>query len=80
MTSSGVFFRLDPLSTRTKTSHVEGERTVVREVVCYNLRGVMEICVCHERNKDRLNQPSTSIKLMRVSNSLSQKAKYRRLI
>lgn len=43
MPSSGVFLRLDPLSTKDKMSHVEGERTVVREVVCYNLRGVMEI-------------------------------------
>lgn len=43
MSSSGAFLRLDPLSTRTKMSHVEGERTVVREVVCYNLRSVMEI-------------------------------------
>lgn len=44
MSSNGAFLRLYPLSTRTKMSHVEGERTVVREVVCYNLRGVMEIC------------------------------------
>ena len=43
MSSSGVFLRLDPLLTQLKMSHVEGERTVVREVVCYNLRGVIEI-------------------------------------
>ena len=36
--------RLDPLSTRTKTVRVEGKRTVEREVICYSLRGVMEIC------------------------------------
>ena len=36
--------RLDPLSTKDKMSQVEGKRTVMREVVCYNLRGVMEIC------------------------------------
>lgn len=36
--------RLDPLSTQLKMSQVEGKRTVTREVVCYNLRGVMEIC------------------------------------
>lgn len=36
--------RLDPLSTVVKMSTVEGKRTVMREVVCYNLRGVMEIC------------------------------------
>lgn len=44
MPSSGVFLRLDLVSTSVKLFHVEGERTVVREVVCYNLRGVMEIC------------------------------------
>lgn len=36
--------RLDPLSTLIKLINVEGNRTVEREVVCYNLRGVMEIC------------------------------------
>lgn len=36
--------RLDSLSTVVKMSTVEGKRTVMREVVCYNLRGVMEIC------------------------------------
>ena len=36
--------RLDPLSTQLKMSQVEGKRTVTREVVCYSLRGVMEIC------------------------------------
>ena len=36
--------RLDPLSTKDKMSQVEGKRTVMREIVCYNLRGVMEIC------------------------------------
>ena len=36
--------RLDPLSTSNKMFGVEGKRTVTREVVCYNLRGVMEIC------------------------------------
>lgn len=36
--------RLDPLSTVVKMSTVEGKRTVMREVVCYNLRGVMEVC------------------------------------
>ena len=44
MSSSGAFLRLDLVSTQLKMSYVEGERTVVREVVCYNLRGVMEIC------------------------------------
>lgn len=36
--------RLDPLSTLIKLINVEGNRTVEREVVCYSLRGVMEIC------------------------------------
>lgn len=36
--------RLDPLSTLVKTTKVEGNRTVERETICYNLRGVMEIC------------------------------------
>lgn len=36
--------RLDPLSTVIKTITVEGKRTVERDVVCYSLRGVMEIC------------------------------------
>lgn len=36
--------RLDPLSTSNKVFGVEGKRTVMREVVCYSLRGVMEIC------------------------------------
>ena len=36
--------RLDPLSRVLKLSTVEGKRTVAREVVCYSLRGVMEIC------------------------------------
>lgn len=36
--------RLDPLSTSVKLSLVEGNRTVEREIACYSLRGVMEIC------------------------------------
>ena len=36
--------RLDPLSTSIKLMRVEGKRTVEREMICYNLRGVMEIC------------------------------------
>lgn len=36
--------RLDPLSTLINLIKVEGNRTVEREVVCYSLRGVMEIC------------------------------------
>lgn len=36
--------RLDQLSTSVKLSLVEGNRTVEREIACYNLRGVMEIC------------------------------------
>lgn len=36
--------RLDPLSTLVKMTKVEGNRTVKREIICYNLRGVMEIC------------------------------------
>ena len=36
--------RLDPLSTVIKLITVEGNRTVEREIVCYSLRGVMEIC------------------------------------
>lgn len=36
--------RLDPLSTYNKLLQVEGNRTVERNVLCYSLRGVMEIC------------------------------------
>ena len=36
--------RLDNLATLVKLTKVEGNRTVERDVVCYNLRGVMEIC------------------------------------
>lgn len=36
--------RLAPLSTLVKMTKVEGKQTVMREVVCYSLRGVMEIC------------------------------------
>ena len=36
--------RLDNLATLVKPTNVERNRTVEREVVCYNLRGVMEIC------------------------------------
>ena len=36
--------RLDPLSTFTSLVNVEGNRTVERKFICYNLRGVMEIC------------------------------------
>lgn len=36
--------RLDPLSTLINLIKVEGNRTVERKVVCYSLRGVMEIC------------------------------------
>lgn len=36
--------RLDPLSTFTSLVNVEGNRTVERKFLCYNLRGVMEIC------------------------------------
>ena len=36
--------RLDNLATLVKLTKAEGNRTVEREVVCYNLRGVMEIC------------------------------------
>lgn len=36
--------RLDPLSTCNKLLQVEGNRTVERNVLCYSLRGVMEIC------------------------------------
>lgn len=36
--------RLDKFSTVSELDTVEGNRTVKREVFCYNLRGVMEIC------------------------------------
>ena len=36
--------RLDPLSTTIRTRVVEGKRTVERNMMCYTLRGVMEIC------------------------------------
>ena len=36
--------RLDKFSTWLKTSRVEGNRTVERETIAYNLKGVMEIC------------------------------------
>lgn len=36
--------RLDKFSTWLKTSQVEGNRTVERETIAYNLKGVMEIC------------------------------------
>ena len=43
--------RLDPLSTLIKLINVEGNRTVEREVMCYNLRGVMEICRLSRQSK-----------------------------
>ena len=36
--------RLDKFSTDIKLMRVEGNRTVERAMICYNLRGVMEIC------------------------------------
>lgn len=36
--------RLDPLSTTIRTRVVDGKRTVERNMMCYTLRGVMEIC------------------------------------
>ena len=36
--------RLDPLSTPVKLMVVEGKRTGTRNIICYSLRGVMEIC------------------------------------
>lgn len=36
--------RLDQLSTSNKMFGVEGKRTVERNILCYSLRGVMEIC------------------------------------
>lgn len=36
--------RLDPLSTPVKLTVVEGKRTVTRNIICYSLRGVMEVC------------------------------------
>jgi prophage antirepressor-like protein len=36
--------RLDPLSTFLKLRKVEGGITKEREIICYSLRGVMEIC------------------------------------
>lgn len=36
--------RLDPLSTTIRTRVVEGKRMVERNMMCYTLRGVMEIC------------------------------------
>ena len=36
--------RLDSLSTVLKMRTLEENRTVVREVICYSLRSVMEIC------------------------------------
>ena len=36
--------RLDKFSTVSELDTVEGNRTVKREVFCYNMRGVMEIC------------------------------------
>ena len=36
--------RLDPLSTSFKLNGVEGGITKVRNIITYNLRGVMEIC------------------------------------
>ncbi len=36
--------RLDPLSTFLKLRNVEGGITKEREIICYSLRGVMEIC------------------------------------
>lgn len=36
--------RLDKFSTGIKLMRVEGNRTVERAMICYNLRGVMEIC------------------------------------
>ena len=36
--------RLDRFSTSIKLMRVEGNRTVERVMICYNLRGVMEIC------------------------------------
>ena len=37
---------LDSLSTLVKLTKVEGNRTVAHDVICYSLRGVMEI-PCH---------------------------------
>lgn len=36
--------RLDPLSTKDKMSQVEKKQAVERNMMCYTLRGVMEIC------------------------------------
>ncbi len=36
--------RLDKFSTQLKMSQVEGKRTVLREVIMYNFKGLLEIC------------------------------------
>lgn len=36
--------RLDMFSTGVKTTHVEGTRTVTRDVIMYNFKGLLEIC------------------------------------
>lgn len=36
--------RLDPLSTVVNLTTVEGGITKEREIICYTLKGVMEIC------------------------------------
>ena len=36
--------RLDKFSTPFKLNHVEGSRTVTREVIMYNFKGLLEIC------------------------------------
>ena len=36
--------RLDKFSTQLKVSQVEGTRTVIRDVIVYNFKGLLEIC------------------------------------
>lgn len=43
--------RLDPLSTSFKLNGVEGSITKVRNIITYNLRGVMEICCYSPHSK-----------------------------
>lgn len=43
--------RLDSLSTVFSLRNVEGDRTVEREIICYSLRGVMEICRLSRQKK-----------------------------
>ena len=42
MSSSGVFLCLDSISTTVKITGVEQNRTIEREIACYNLRSVIE--------------------------------------